>query len=138
MIQCILAAMNIEYREGPVDAALLAALRAHCEFAARSLSELTLQQAGARWIVSAWDGDELVGFARAVSDGITNAYVSSVMVHARLRGQGVGREIMRRLMAGRPPLVRWVLHSRAGAEDFYRALGFTPATGMMWAGRGSS
>jgi aralkylamine N-acetyltransferase len=127
--------MSIAYREGEVDVAKLAALRARCAFAARSADELRQQLRGARWVVSAWDGDELVGLARAISDGITNAYVSSVMVAPERQRHGLGRELMRRLMDGRPPQLRWVLHARAGAEDFYRALGFTPATGVMWKGR---
>jgi ribosomal protein S18 acetylase RimI-like enzyme len=130
-----LPAMGIEYREGEVDVAQLAALRARCDFSARSADELRQQLRGARWVVSAWSGSELVGLARALSDGITNAYVSSVMVDGGWRRRGIGRELMRRLMAGRPPQIRWVLHARAGAVDFYRALGFTAATGIMWRGR---
>jgi ribosomal protein S18 acetylase RimI-like enzyme len=127
--------MGIDYREGEVDVEKLAALRARCDFSARSADELRQQLQGARWVVSAWEGGELVGLARAISDGVTNAYVSSVMVDARCRRRGVGRELMRRLMEGRPARLRWVLHAREGAVDFYRALGFTSAPSMMWIGR---
>jgi GNAT superfamily N-acetyltransferase len=130
--------MGISYREGEVDIARLAALRERCGFGARSADELRDQLRGARWVVSAWDGEELVGLARAISDGVTNAYVSSVMVDAPWRRRGVGRELMRRLMDGRPPQIRWVLHARAEAVEFYRALGFTAATLMMWRGRGTT
>jgi len=45
--------------------------------------------------VGAWDGDgELVGFARAVSDGVCRAYVEDVVVAGSLRGQGIGRRLM--------------------------------------------
>ena len=128
-------AMAIEYREGVVDADKLFALRARCDFSERSVDELRQHLQGARWVISAWDGDELVGLARAMSDGVSTAYVSSVMVDARCRGRGVGREIMRRLMTGRSPSLRWVLHAREGAMDFYRSLGFVDAPNMMWCGR---
>jgi len=127
--------MGIEYREGVVDVDKLAALRARCDFSPRTVEELRQHVEGARWVVSAWDGDELVGLARAISDGVSTAYVSSVMVDARWRRRGVGREIMRRLMTGRSPRLRWVLHARDTARDFYRALGFVDAPNMMWCGR---
>src|SRR5215470_1538356 len=127
--------MDIEYREGEVDVGELAALRARCDFAARSADELRGQLRGARWVVSAWDGGALVGLARAISDGVTNAYVSSVMVDARFRRRGVGREVMRRLMEGRPARMRWVLHSSRDGMSFYHSIGFTPATDILWAGR---
>jgi ribosomal protein S18 acetylase RimI-like enzyme len=149
-----------------VSVAQLAELRARCAFAPRSAEELRGQLDGSRWVAAAfaggalvppglgaappsslpWDkaGPEprcgspvLVGFARAISDGTTNAYISSVMVDAALRRRGVGRELLRRLMDGRPPVMRWVLHARADAIDFYRAIGFTPASDMFWAGRGA-
>lgn len=127
--------MGIEYREGWVEIDQVAALRAQCDFAERDAEELAQQLRGARWVVSAWDGDRLVGLARAISDGITNAYVSSVMVDAAWRRRGIGSGLMRRLMEGRPALMKWVLHAREDAVAFYRALGFTPATGIMWTGR---
>ena len=86
-------------------------------------------------MVSAWDGDRLVGFARAISDGVTNAYVSSVMVDEACRRSGIGRELIRRLMDGRGPEMRWVLHARSDALEFWSALGFTPATNVLWQGR---
>jgi GNAT superfamily N-acetyltransferase len=128
--------MTIAYRDGPVDLARLAALRDRCGFKPRTADELAQQVSGARWVVSAWDGAALIGFARAISDGVTNAYVSSVMVDAAYRRRGVGRALMGRLMDGRPHGMGWVLHARAGATDFYRALGFTPASDIWWRGRG--
>lgn len=127
--------MTLQYREGPIDVEKVAALRAACGFALRTPEELAQQLAGSRWVVSAWDGAELVGMARAISDGITNAYVSSVMVAAAWRRQGVGRALMRRLMDGRPATIRWVLHSAERAVEFYRSLGFSDADRMMRAGR---
>ena len=86
-------------------------------------------------VVSAWDGDRLVGFARAISDGVPNAYVSSVMVDEASRRGGIGRELIRRLMDGRGPEMRWVLHARSDALEFWSAAGFTPATNVLWQGR---
>jgi GNAT superfamily N-acetyltransferase len=86
-----------------------------------------------RFVVSAWDGARLVGFARAISDGVSNAYVSTVAVLPDWRGRGIGREIMRRLVEGEGKAgIRWVLHAREELHGFYRMNGFEPATNILW------
>src|SRR3982751_2652476 len=47
---------------------------------ARDRTKLAALVANSRFVVSAWDGGRLVGFARAISDGVSNAYVSTVAV----------------------------------------------------------
>ena len=125
----------IAYRDGhDVDLDALAQLRAASEFAPLPPETLAAQVAGARWAIAAYDGDRLVGFARAISDGVRNAYIGSVMVDPGYQRRGIGRELIGRLMAGRDG-IRWVLHARKEAKEFYAAIGFTPATDMMWTGR---
>jgi ribosomal protein S18 acetylase RimI-like enzyme len=48
--------------------------------------------------VGAWIADQLVGFARAVSDGYCRAYIEDVMVHPAYRRQGIGHTMMIRLL----------------------------------------
>lgn len=50
-------------------------------------------------VVGAWDGDQLVGVARAVTDTVRFAYLADVYVDERCRGRGVGREMVRALLA---------------------------------------
>ncbi len=85
---------------------------------------------GSRWVVTAWKGDALIAFARAISDGVSNAYVSTVAVRPDHQREGIGRELMLRLMAGRES-VKFVLHTRPGAEALYRSLGYVDATEML-------
>jgi len=121
----------IEYRESQdVDLDALAVLRAACEFAAQDREFLARQVSGARWIVHAYDGPRLVGFCRAISDGVSNAYVSSVMVDPAYRRRGIGREMLAQLVGGKGG-IKFVLHSRKDAVPFYAAIGFAPATDMM-------
>ena len=81
--------------------------------------------------VSAWDGDRLVGFARAISDGATNAYVSTVAVLPEHQKRGIGREIIQRLLAGHDG-IQFVLHSEH-AVSFYLHLDvdFEPIDNML-------
>ncbi|GLZ80256.1 N-acetyltransferase [Actinorhabdospora filicis] len=47
--------------------------------------------------VGAWDGDRLVGFARAVTDGVCRAYIEDVIVTGPMRGSSLGRRLMEAL-----------------------------------------
>ncbi len=86
---------------------------------------------GSMFVVSAWDGDRLVGFARAISDGATNAYVSTVAVLPEYQKRGIGREIIQRLLADHDG-IQFVLHSEH-AYPFYLHLdvGFEPIDNML-------
>jgi GNAT superfamily N-acetyltransferase len=80
--------------------------------------------------VSAFEGDVLVGYARALSDGAFNAYVSTVAVLPAYQRQGVGRELIRRLVDGRDHL-QFVLHAAPPVHPFYLACGFRAAPDML-------
>ena len=121
----------IELRDNPeVDLDALATLRARCAFTAQPRDVLAQQVAGARWVVHAYQAGTLVGFARAISDGVTSAYVSSVMVDPDHRRRGIGRALMQRLVGGRDA-IKFVLHTRPEAAAFYATLGFTETTDML-------
>ncbi|MCA1054017.1 GNAT family N-acetyltransferase [Rossellomorea aquimaris] len=48
--------------------------------------------------VGAWYNDELVGFARAVTDGIFRAYIEDVVVDHRFQNSGIGKELVALLL----------------------------------------
>ena len=74
--------------------------------------------------VVAWDEGRVVGFARALCDGVSNGYLSTVAVAEDRRGLGIGRELVRRLMSDDPDMT-WVLRAGRGSEGFWEKLGFT-------------
>jgi GNAT superfamily N-acetyltransferase len=67
-----------------------------------------------------------VGFARAVSDASSIAYLADVYVLSEHRGRGLGLELVRE-MVERGPLahVRWILHTEDG-HGLYAKAGFGP------------
>jgi ribosomal protein S18 acetylase RimI-like enzyme len=67
---------------------------------------------------------EQVGFARAISDGVSLAYLADVYVLRSHRGRGLGLELVRELVEGSFGEVRWMLHT-ADAQGLYAKLGFT-------------
>jgi len=68
--------------------------------------------------------DRVVGFARGISDGRSNGYLSMVVVAAAHRGKGIGRLLVEHAM-GTNPEITWVLRAgREGAAEFFSKLGF--------------
>jgi ribosomal protein S18 acetylase RimI-like enzyme len=124
--------MGLRYTEtaGEIDIDQLCALRLQAGFVTQPRDVIEAQVRGARWVVAAWDDERLIGFVRAISDGVSNAYVCTMVVDEDYRGRGIGTELMTRLIADRDR-VRWVLHSSDRAIPFYERLGFTLATKMM-------
>ena len=81
-----------------------------------------LMEASAR-AVAAWEGARVVGFARALCDGVSNGYISMVAVAADRRGRGLGRRLVEQLV-GDDPGITWVLRAGRGSRGFWQKLGF--------------
>jgi GNAT superfamily N-acetyltransferase len=80
---------------------------------------------GSTRVLGLYLNDRLVGFARAVSDGVTVAYLADVYVLAPFRGRGLGLALVREIVDGESgPDVRWLLHT-ADAQGLYARLGFS-------------
>ena len=100
----------------------------------RSRETMARAIAGSSRVVGLYRDGEQVGFARAVSDRATIAYLADVYVLPAHRGHGLGLELVREIVDGEPGLdVRWLLHT-ADAQRLYDKLGFTgdpPEYGVM-------
>lgn len=84
--------------------------------------------------VCAWDGDQLVGFGRVLTDYVYRATIWDVIVDKAYQKQGIGSEIVQRILH-HPRLKRvelfWLCTRR---PKFYEKLGFSSKeqTGMVW------
>jgi predicted N-acetyltransferase YhbS len=74
--------------------------------------------------VVAFDGERVIGFARALCDEVSNGYIGTVAVAEDFRQKGVGRELVERLI-GDDKHITWVLRAGRGSEEFWKKMGFT-------------
>jgi GNAT superfamily N-acetyltransferase len=77
-------------------------------------------------VVTAYDGDQLVGVGRVVSDGVLYAMICDMIVRPSHQNRGIGSTILRRLVerckaAGLRDIQ---LFSAKGKAPFYRNRGF--------------
>jgi GNAT superfamily N-acetyltransferase len=68
--------------------------------------------------------EQQIGFARAISDGVSLAYLADVYVLRPYRGRGLGLELVREIVERSFGDVRWMLHT-ADAQRLYEKLGFS-------------
>ena len=85
-------------------------------------------------VVSAWDGDRLVGVGNAISDGALVVYYPHLLVHPEYQRQGIGQAILKRLQQRYKGLHMQMLVADPDAIAFYEQCGFRRAgdTVPMW------
>jgi GNAT superfamily N-acetyltransferase len=92
----------------------------------RTRLDVAAQVAGAWRVVGAYDAGSgaQVGFARAISDGVSLGYLADVFVLDEHRGHGLGHALVAALTDEGPGAsFRWLLHT-ADAHGLYAAHGF--------------
>ena len=94
---------------------------------ARSIIPAMIRGSYCFMVARALDG-RIIGMARVISDGFSDAYIQDVAVLENYRRQGVGRELVRRLTqfcVSRK--IGWIgLVAEPGTQGLYEKLGFGP------------
>ncbi len=121
----------IDYRVGyrPPIADLVALYRATTLGARRPVDDEARMQRmfdNANVLVTAWEGDRLIGLSRAMSDMGWVCYLADLLVHEDCQGRGVGKELIRRTheAAGGRDAITLILISAPEAMTFYPSAGF--------------
>jgi N-acetylglutamate synthase-like GNAT family acetyltransferase len=91
----------------------------------RSLEDLEIAIANSFPVATVWDGDRLIGCARATSDGIYRAAIWDVAIHPDYQGWGLGRKLVETLLS-HPHLsrVERVYLMTTYQQKFYERIGF--------------
>jgi GNAT superfamily N-acetyltransferase len=87
--------------------------------------------AHANLIVSAWDGDLLVGISRCITDWVWTTYLADLAVRRSHQKQGIGKELMRRTQAAAPE-AKLLLLAAPAAREYYPHVGFSHMPHAWW------
>lgn len=91
----------------------------------RSIEDLGIAIANSNPVVSVWDQERLIGFARAISDGIYRATIWDVVIHPDYRGAGLGRKLVETVLSHpRMNRVERVYLMTTHQQRFYERIGF--------------
>lgn len=120
----------IEYRVGnKLDANKVVALYEASALAEhrpiRNPDRMAAMLERANLIVTAWDGEIIVGILRALSDFAFVTYVSDVAVHSDYQRRGIGRELIRIAQREGGSNAHIVLLANPKNAEYYQHVGFT-------------
>lgn len=86
--------------------------------------DLALAMRNSHSVVSAWDGDRLVGLMNALSDGAMTAYFHYLLVMPEYQSQGIGRRMVSQMLDQYESYARKVLIAYDREIGFYEKCGF--------------
>ena len=81
---------------------------------------------GSHCFVVAIKKGDVIGMGRAISDGVSDAYIQDMIVRSDCRNQGIGQRILRVLLERlHAEGLRWIgLIAEPGSDNLYRRSGF--------------
>ena len=89
--------------------------------------KLVIAMKNFKTVISAWDGEKLVGMICAMDDGIMNAYVHYLLVRPEYQGKSIGRELVERVKEIYKNYLRVVVVAYNEELAFYEHCGFKKA-----------
>jgi ribosomal protein S18 acetylase RimI-like enzyme len=75
-------------------------------------------------IVSAWDGEKLVGIARSVTDFHYACYLSDLAVDQKYKNSGIGKKLISLTQKRLGPKCKLLLIAAPAANSYYEKIGF--------------
>lgn len=78
----------------------------------------------ANLVITAWEGDLMVGISRSVTDWVYCTYLSDLAVRSDYQGTGIGRELVRQTRAATPEATV-ILLAAPMAVEYYPKIGMT-------------
>ena len=79
----------------------------------------------ANLVITAWDGDELVGIARSFTDFGYVTYLADLAVDAAYQKKGIGKRLVRKHGHAFEPTCKIVLLAAPKANEYYPRIGFS-------------
>ena len=128
--------MIVYYDEKNFDPSYLLPLFEQSSWAqGRSLRDAMEMVKRTNLFITAWDGDNLVGCGRVLTDYVYRASIWDVIIDGHYQGQDIGTEIINRILShGTLERVELFWLCTRDKQAFYETLGFNAKeqTGMVW------
>lgn len=87
---------------------------------------------GSNLVLTAWQGEKLIGILRGWHDGAFDGYVCDLAVLPEYQKLGIGRELLQ-LTFQVNPNIQWVLRASKIADRYYKHLGWKAIeNGWYW------
>lgn len=80
-------------------------------------------------VISAWEGEKLVGLINSLSDGVITAYFHYMLVRPEYQRRGIGKKLVNIMLEEYPNYRTKVLISYDYATEFYKSCGFKKEQG---------
>ena len=87
------------------------------------LDRITKMYKGSNIVITAWDGDCLVGILRGWTDKAYNGYVCDLAIHPEYQKAGIGKELLNQVISNNPK-VQFVLRASVIAGEYYKHIGW--------------
>jgi predicted N-acetyltransferase YhbS len=81
--------------------------------------------------ITAWDGEQLVGISRCITDWVWTTYLADLAVRLSHQKQGIGKELMRLTQAAAPQ-AKLLLLAAPEAREYYGHVGFSHMPHAWW------
>jgi ribosomal protein S18 acetylase RimI-like enzyme len=112
------------YEDKAVDWDELSELYRIAPLGRKSPKDLATVFSNSRFKCFVYANEDLVGVGRALADGLDCSYIADVAVHPEFQGKGLGKAIIRKLVALSKGHNKIILYANPGTEGFYEKIGF--------------
>lgn len=125
--------MNISYRDiKDIEISQLQSLFASVQWDSANYPEKLCQAIrNSHKVITAWDGDTLVGLMNALSDGVMTAYFHYLLVRPEYHKMNIGRSLVKMMLEEYAEYARKVLIAYAQEAEFYKQCGFEVGEGKI-------
>jgi N-acetylglutamate synthase-like GNAT family acetyltransferase len=122
--------MEVEYKiNKKITAAQFSDLLSKTSLGARrpidQIDTVEAMIANANLLITAWQGERLIGVARSVTDFAFCCYLSDLAVDESVQASGIGKTLIRMTKEALKPKCSLILLSAPQAVDYYPKVGFT-------------
>lgn len=87
------------------------------------LDRITRMYKGSNIVITAWDGERLVGILRGWTDKSYDGYICDLAILPKYQKAGIGKELLSQVISNNPK-VQFVLRASVIAGEYYKHIGW--------------